>query len=59
MNRVGRNSILAGQVDGSHADLANAVMGAVFHASQDVIRGEGLNVGAYYDQEMAKAFTRF
>lgn len=58
-NPGGRDSVLAGQVDGSHADLANAVMGAVYLASQDMVYGEGANVGAFYNMEMANAMKRF
>ena len=48
-----------GQVDGSHADLANVVTGAVHLASQDVIHGEGLNVKVYYNSEMIDGMKRF
>lgn len=34
-NQGGRDSVVAGQGDGSHCDLANAVAGAIWLASQD------------------------
>jgi len=36
--------------------LRKAIICAVYLASQDVIDGEGVQVGAYYDGIMAKGF---
>jgi hypothetical protein len=58
-NPGGRDSVLAGQVDGSHADLANTTMGVVHLSSQDTVRGDGAHVGTFYNSEMINGMKRF
>ena len=58
-NPGGRDSVVPGQGDGSHADLANAVMGAVYLASQGAVYDGEVRFKIVRESEMINGMKRF
>jgi len=58
-NPGGRDSVVPGQGDGSHADLANAIIGAVYLASQGAIYDGMVKFRIVHESEMAKTLRLF
>jgi hypothetical protein len=54
-----RDSVVPGQGDGSHADLANAIIGAVCLASHGAVYDEMTKFKVVREREMAKALRSF
>jgi len=52
-NPGGRDSVVPGQGDGSHADLANAIIGAVSLASQGAVYDGAVKFKILRESEMA------
>jgi hypothetical protein len=58
-NPGGRDSVVPGQGDGSHFDLANAIIGAGFLLSQGAVYDEMAKFKILCESEMSKALRSF
>ncbi|MCJ7483175.1 MAG: hypothetical protein MUO31_09445 [Thermodesulfovibrionales bacterium] len=58
-NLGGRDSVVPGQGDSSHADLTNAIIGAVYLASQGAVYDRIAKFKIVRESEMINSMKRF